>query len=70
MQQIEQSQVTLNSTVFSREGIKPASEKIQKITEIPFSENMQQHQSFLSMINFMQPFISHLSHHTAPSMTS
>ena len=50
---------------FSAVWIKPDLEKIQAITSILPPADSQQFESFLGMINFMQPCIPHLSHHTA-----
>ena len=33
---------------------------------MPYIADSQQLQSFLGMITFMQPYISHLTHHMAP----
>ena len=58
--QIKHPEITLYCAIFSKEGIKANPEKIQGITDV------QQLLLFLGMLNFMQPYILHLSHHTLP----
>ena len=54
---------------FSREGMSPNPKKIQGILEMPAPAYAIQLQSFLGIINFMHPFIPHLSANTAPLRT-
>ena len=48
------------------EGMETDSQKIQRIKEMALTSDVQQLQSFPGMLNFMQLYISHLWHHTAP----
>ena len=44
----------------------PDPKKVQGITEMTVLMDKQQLQSFLGMVNYMETFISNLSHHTEP----
>ena len=50
----------------SADGISPDPAKIQGMLDLPPPEDTTQLQSVLGMVNFMQPFMLHLSHYTAP----
>ena len=51
---------------FSVDGISQDPAKIQGMLHLPAPEDTTALQSFLGMVNFMQPFVPYLSHHTAP----
>ena len=63
---IKQSQISFFGRTFSAEGIKLDPAKIQGILDIPGPKDTTQLKCFLGMVNFMQPFVPHLHHHTAP----
>ena len=57
-------QMALNTfcgTILSTDAMKPDPMKIQGIIKMPLPTDVQQLQSFLGMINFMQPYI-HIPH--------
>ena len=61
---IKQPQISFFGRTFSAEGMKPNPAKIQGILHLPTPKDTTQLQSFLGMVNFMQPFVPYLSHHT------
>ena len=58
--------ITFYASTFTDTGIKLACTKIQGIIHMPASNDITMLQSFLGMCNFIQPFIPHVSHCTAP----
>ena len=63
---IKQPTIAFFGTTFGPDGMSPDPEKIQGILDLPAPTDRTQLQSFLGMVNYMQPFIPHLSHHTTP----
>ena len=63
---IKQDSVTSFRGVFSAKGYSPDPGKIQGITDMPAPQTKQQLQSFLGVVNYLQTFMPHLSHHTEP----
>ena len=63
---IKQKSVSFFGFMFSKDGTSPDPKKIQGIIDMPSPQNTTQLQSFLGMVNFMHPFIPHLSANTAP----
>ena len=63
---IKQDSVTFFGDVFSAKGYTPDPAKIQGITEMTPPQLKQELQSFLGAVNYLQTFITHLSHHTEP----
>ena len=63
---IGQEEVSFFSVTFGKNGMSPDPMKIQGILEMPAPQDATQLQSFLGMVNFMHPFIPHLSENTAP----
>ena len=55
--EIKKPSISFYGQVFSQDGIKPDPAKIQGILEITAPKDRKQLQSFLGMVNFMQPFI-------------
>ena len=63
---IKQPCVSFFGVTFSADGMSPDPKKIQGIVDMPAPQDPTQLQSFLGMVNFMHPFIPHLSANTAP----
>ena len=63
---IKQKSVSFFGFMFSEDGTSPDPKKIQGIIDMPSPQDTTQLQSFLGMVNFMHPFIPHLSANTAP----
>ena len=63
---IKKEKIAFYGKMFTQRGIEPDPAKIQGITDMPPPRNIKELQSFLGMVNFMQPFIPHLSHHSSP----
>ena len=63
---IKQESVTFFGGVFSTKGYSPDLEKIQGIFKMTPPQMKQELQSFLSAVNYLQPFIPHLSLNTEP----
>ena len=63
---IRQPKIKFFGRTLSPDGIHPDPAKIQGMLYLPPPEDTTQLQSFLGMVNFMQPFVPPLSHHTAP----
>ena len=53
-----QLQITFNGAIFTSKGIKPDPMKIQALQDLPTPENHKQLQSFLGLINYLQPFFT------------
>ena len=52
-----QPQITFYSTIFSAQGIKPDPMKIQAVQDLPTPQTQKQLQSFLGLVNYLQPFL-------------
>ena len=63
---IKQKSVSFFGVTFGEDGMSPDPKKIQGIVDMPSPRDTTQLQSFLGMVNFMHPFIPHLSANTAP----
>ena len=63
---IKQKSVSFFGVTFSEKGMSPDPNKIQGILDMQAPRDVTQLQSFLGMVNFMHPFIPHLSANTAP----
>ena len=63
---IGRDEVSFFGVTYGKNGMSPDPKKIQGILEMPAPQDATQLQSFLGMVNFMHPFIPHLSQHTAP----
>ena len=64
--EIKQSSIAFYGKRFTQRGVEPDPVKIQGIVDMNAPKNVKELQSFLGMVNFMQPFIPHLSHHSKP----
>ena len=63
---IKQESITFFGGIFSAKGYLPHPGKIQGISNMPAPQTKQELQSFLGAVNYLQTFVSHLSHHTEP----
>ena len=61
---IKQKSVSFFGVTFGEDGMSPDPKKIQGIVDMPSPWDTTQLQSFLGMVNFMHPFIPHLSANT------
>ena len=59
--QIRQPQIAFYSAMFSAKGMQPDPSKIQALQDLPTPKSPTKLQSFLGLINYLQPFISGLS---------
>ena len=58
---IHKSQISYYGTIFTAQGMKPDPEKVQALQDLPAPQNPKQFQSFLGLINYLQPFLSNLA---------
>ena len=61
---IRQLQITFYGAVFTSKGMKPDPTKIQALQDLPTPDNHKQLQSFLGLINYLQPFLPDLASKT------
>ena len=61
---IKQDSITFFGGVFSAKGYSPDPVKIQGIRKMTPPQTKQELQSFLGVVNYLQTFVPHLSHHT------
>ena len=59
--QIRQPQIAFCSAVFTAQGMQPDPTKIQAQQDLPTPNSQVKLQSFLGLINYLQPFIHGLS---------
>ena len=52
-----QSQISFYGAIFTVQGMKPDPTKVQTLQDLPAPENSKQLQSFLGLINYLQPFL-------------
>ena len=55
---IRQLQITFYSRIFTSKGMKPDPMKIQALQDLHTPDNHKQLQSFLGLINYLQPFFT------------
>ena len=55
--QISKPQITFFGTIFSAKGMKPDPIKIQALQDLPTPQTQKQLQSFLGLVNYLQPFL-------------
>ena len=68
--QIRQPQISFYDTVFTAQGMWPDPTKIQALQDLLTPNSQVKLQSFLGLINYLQPFISSLSTKTNSCMNS
>ena len=61
---IRQPQITFYGAIFTSKGMKPDPTKIQALQDLPKPDNHKQLQSFLGLINYLQPFLPDLASKT------
>ena len=61
---IRQLQITFYGAIFTSKGMKPDPMKIQALQDLPTPDNHKQLQSFLGLINYLQPFLPDLASKT------
>ena len=61
---IRQPQITYYEATFTAKGMKPDPKKIQALQDLSTPENHKQLQSFLGLINYLQPFLPDLASKT------
>ena len=61
---IRQPQITFYGAIFTSKGMKPDPTKIQALQDLPTPDNHKQLQSFLGLINYLQPFLPNLASKT------
>ena len=54
---ISQKQITFFGMIFSGQGMKPDPIKIQALQDLTMPQNQKQLQSFLGLVNYLQPFL-------------
>ena len=54
---ISQPEITFYGTIFSAQSIKPDPMKIQALQDLPTPQTQKQLQSFLGLVNYLQPFL-------------
>ena len=62
---IRQPQIAFYGAVFTGQGMQPDPSKIQALQDLPAPDLQTKLQSFLGLINYLQPFIQGLSTKTA-----
>ena len=62
---IRQPQIAFYGAVFTGQGMRPDPSKIQALQDLPASDSQTKLQSFLGLINYLQPFIPGLSAKTS-----
>ena len=59
-----QPQISFYGAIFTVQGMKPDPVKIQALQDLPAPQNPKQLQSFLGLVNYLQPFIPSLASKT------
>ena len=59
--QYKQTQVDIFGEIYTTDGHKPSSDKVQAITNMPQPVNKKELQSFIGMVNYLSKFTSRLS---------
>ena len=55
------SQISFYGTIFTVQGMRPDPAKVQALQDLPTPQNPKQLQSFLGLINYLQPFLPNLA---------
>ena len=61
---ISKQQVSFYGAIFSAQGMKPDPYKVQALQDLPTLQNQKELQSFLGLINYLQPFLGDHTHKT------
>ena len=61
---IRQPQIAFYGAIFTSKGMKPEPMKIQALQDLLIPDNHKQLQSFLGLINYLQPFLPNLASKT------
>ena len=62
--QISKQQITFYGAIFTAEGMKSDPIKVQALQDLPTPQSQKELQSFVGLINYLQPFLQNLSHKT------
>ena len=62
--QISKQQISFYGAIFLAKGMKPDPKKVQAQQDLPIPQTQKELQSFLGLINSLQPFLPDLSHKT------
>ena len=54
---IHQSKISFYGAIFTVQGMRPDPAKVQALQDLPAPQNPKQLQSFLGLINYLQPFL-------------
>ena len=63
---VKESEISFFGATYSANGVKPDKTRVQEIKDLPAPTNIQELQSLLGMVQYLSPFIPHLSTQTAP----
>ena len=55
------SHISFYGTIFTAQGMRPDPAKVQALQDLPTPQNPKQLQSFLGLINYLQPFLPNLA---------
>ena len=61
---ISKQQISFYGAIFPVKGMKPDPKKVQALQDLPIPQTQKELQSFLGLINYLQPFLPDLSHKT------
>ena len=59
-----QSQISFYGAIFTVQGMRPDPAKVQALQDLPVPQNPKQLQSYLGLINYLQPFLPSLAFKT------
>ena len=61
---ISQPHISFYGAIFSAKGMKPDPKKVQALQDLPTPHTQKELQSFLGLINYLQPFLPDITHKT------
>ena len=61
---ISQPHTSFYGAIFSAKGMKPDPKKVQALQDLPTPHTQKELQSFLGLINYLQPFLPDIAHKT------
>ena len=64
--EVKRSEIQFFGNVYTSGGVKPDPERVRAIHEMEAPQSKQELHTFIGMITYMGPYITHLSDHTAP----